>query len=52
MSSRITEAEKKLYAEVQADPVAYQRLRDKARWEHMTLFAILREWGDPRKWDQ
>ena len=52
MSSRITEVERRLYAEVQADPVAYQRLQEKARWEHMTPFAILREWGDPRKWEK
>ena len=33
------------------DTVAYKRIRDKAKWEHMTPFAILEQWGDPRKWN-
>lgn len=31
-------------------PRAYQRLCDKARWERMTLLAVLRDYGDPRDW--
>lgn len=33
-----------------ADGSAFRRLQDKARWEHMTLLAVLLDWGDPRKW--
>lgn len=29
---------------------AEQRLRDKCRWEAMTRYAVIREWGDPRTW--
>ena len=32
------------------DPDAYYKLRCKCKWEHMTLTAVLREWGDPREW--
>lgn len=28
-----------------------QRLIDKARWEGMSTWAVLAEWGDPRTWD-
>ena len=28
---------------------AYAQLRAKAKWEGMSLFAVLREWGDPRQ---
>lgn len=34
----------------EADGTAFRRLQDKARWEHMTLLAVLLDWGDPRKW--
>lgn len=27
-----------------------ERLKAKCRWEHMTLLAVIMEWGDPRKW--
>lgn len=27
-----------------------ERLKAKCRWEHMTLLAVLVEWGDPREW--
>lgn len=50
MSTLITEEEKKLMEEIRKDPKALQRLKDKARWEAMSLFAVLKEWGDPRKW--
>lgn len=48
----ICEAEKRLMAEVKANPDAFERLKAKARWEGMSLSAILREWGDPRTWDK
>ena len=28
----------------------FERLKAKCRWEHMTLLAVLMEWGDPRGW--
>ncbi len=46
----ITEEHKKLMEEVRQDKEAYQRLKDKARWEHMTLYGVLIEWGPPWKW--
>lgn len=48
----VTAAERALLNEVKADPAAYQRLQDKARWEGMTLFAVLAAWGDPRRWSK
>ncbi len=27
-------------------PESQQRIRDKARWEHMTLSAVMTEWPD------
>ena len=32
--------------------LAWQRLAAKCRWEHMSTIAVIREWGDPRGWDQ
>jgi hypothetical protein len=29
---------------------ALQRLREKCQWEGMGLLAVIREFGDPRKW--
>lgn len=46
----ITEEEKRLMEEVRKNSDAYKKLQDKARWEHMSLFAVLAEWGDPRTW--
>ena len=48
--SPVTEAAQQLFKEIKADPAAYARLQDKARWEGVSLFAVLRKWGDPRKW--
>ena len=48
--SAITEADRKLMAEVKADQRAYELLQHKCRWEAMPLYAVLREWGDPRTW--
>ena len=48
--SVITEEDKLLMEEIRKDPKANQRLKDKAKWEHMTLYGVLKEWGDPRKW--
>ena len=39
-----------LFNEIKNDPAALQWLKDKAKWEHMTLFQVLECWGDPRKW--
>lgn len=50
MSEPITPEEKALYAEVRANPRAFALLQAKCRWEHMTLYGVLREWGDPRTW--
>ena len=48
--SLITEADRKLLAEVKTDPKAYELLKHKCRWEAMSLHAVLHEWGDPRTW--
>ena len=50
MSSIITQEDKDLMNEIKQDPEAYQRLKNKAKWEHMTLYGVLKEWGDPREW--
>lgn len=46
----ITKEAEELMSEIRKDDKAFQKLKNKAQWEHMTHFAILREWGDPRKW--
>ena len=46
----ITEKDKKLLEEIKTAPEAYEKLRAKARWEQMGLYAVLRDYGDPRKW--
>lgn len=48
---KISKEDEKLLKEIQADEKAYQLLRDKCEWEQMSLYAVLREWGDPREWD-
>ena len=48
----ITEEDRRLMEEVKKDLNAYQRLKDKANWEHMSLFAILKDYGDPRRWEE
>ena len=50
MMSKITKEDKKLMEEIKKDKKAFQRLKNKAVWENMTTFAVLKEWGDPRKW--
>ena len=47
----ITQEDIDLMKAVKEDSEAYQRLKDKARWESMTLYGILKEWGDPREWN-
>ena len=49
-SSIITQEDKDLMNEIRQDPEANRRLKEKAKWEAMTLFAVLKEWGDPREW--
>jgi hypothetical protein len=46
----ITEEDKKLMEEIVKDPKALQLLKDKCNWEHMSRYAVLEEWGDPREW--
>jgi len=46
----ITILDKQLMSEIISDPKAYKMLKDKAKWEQMTLYGVLKEWGDPRKW--
>jgi hypothetical protein len=47
----ITQEDKELMAEIVADPIALQLLKDKCTWEAMTRYAVLSEWGDPRLWN-
>jgi len=47
---QVTDKEKQLFEEIKKDPKAYEKLKTKCRWEHMTIFAVLRDYGDPRKW--
>ena len=51
MDNIITEEDKKLMEEIKQDVAAYEKLRAKARWEQMPLFAILKDYGDSRYWD-
>jgi hypothetical protein len=39
-----------LMREVRKDKRAFKKLQAKAQWEHISLFAVLKSWGDPRKW--
>ena len=48
--SKITKDDEKLMEEIKKDKKAYQRLKNKAVWENTTVFAVLKEWGDPRGW--
>jgi hypothetical protein len=48
----ITDRQRAIMAAVRADPAAYERLRDKCRWEGMGQYAVLAEWGDPREWSR
>ena len=48
--SAITESEIALMKEIRADPIAKELLGAKCQWEHMSCYAVLREWGDPRMW--
>ena len=46
----ITILDKELMREIMLNPRAYKLLRIKAKYEQMGLHAVLKEWGDPRKW--
>jgi hypothetical protein len=48
--TRINEKEEKLMVEIRKDPEALRRLKEKCQWESMGTYAVLREFGDPRKW--
>ena len=46
----VTAAERTLLHTVRADPVAFGLLQMKARGERRSLYAVLRDFGDPRGW--
>jgi hypothetical protein len=46
----VTEKEIALWKEIRSDPVVKELIGEKCRWEHLSCYAVLREWGDPRKW--
>lgn len=48
----ITDAQRALLKEIELDPIALARLKEKCHWESMSVFAVLEQWGDPRNWDQ
>ena len=48
--STITKRDKELMDEIQNDPIAFELLKDKCRWESMSRYGVLKEWGDPREW--
>lgn len=49
--AKITKEDERLFEEIKKDPEAYELLKGKARWEQMSLMAVLRDYGDPRNWD-
>ena len=51
MDNLITKEDRALMAQIKQDTNAYKRLQAKARWEHISLFAVLKDYGDPRRWD-
>ena len=52
MENIITGKDMILMEEIKQDPDAYEKLKAKARWEHITLFAVLKSYGDPRNWEK
>lgn len=52
LSGPITDRERALIAEIVADPIASELLRQKRRKEHTTRKVVLRAWGDPREWPE
>ena len=46
----ISKEDHALMDEVMKDPIALELLKNKCRWETMGRYAVLKEWGDPRKW--
>lgn len=48
--AKVTKETMRLLEDVKKDPVAYQRLKDKCRWEAETQTYVLQNWGDPRTW--
>ena len=48
-----TEEETRIAKEVwEENGPAYKRLKDKCHHEKMGQLAVIREWGDPRKWNK
>ena len=33
------------------NPILWEKLRAKCKWEHMTLLAVILGWGDPKDWE-
>ena len=33
------------------NPILWEKLKDKCMWEHMTLLAVILNWGDPKDWE-
>ena len=48
--SIITKKDKELMDEIQNDSIALELLKNKCRWESMSRYGVLKEWGDPREW--
>lgn len=44
----VTKEDKKIMEEIKKDHKAYQWLKDKAVWERMSLYAVLKDYGNPR----
>lgn len=50
MGSFITKEVRDLREAIRHDPVLDERLLDKCRWENMSVWQVLEEWGDPKDW--
>lgn len=53
--NRITDKERenalKILDEVKKeDDEALEKLRQKCKWEHVSLLGVILQWGDPRGW--
>ena len=46
----ITKKDKELMEKIRQNPDAYKKLKAKAQWERITIFAVLKDYGDPRNW--
>lgn len=48
----MTDEERDLIREIRKDPRAVERMKAKCRWERMSWLGVLRDWGDPRTWNE